>query len=83
MAAANESTGEVVWTPGTAHPKFKAEAAQDEGKWIPLPGYVWVDDPPQIENVVWHPGIKHPDKNLISGDEEGQWEPPPGYSYPK
>ena len=83
MAAANESTGEVVWTPGTQHPQYKVVAAEEEGKWIPAAGYVWVDDPPQIENVVWHPGIKHPEKNLISGDEEGQWEPPPGYSYPK
>ena len=66
---------------GTAHPKYKVVAAEEEGKWRPAPGYQWADDPPQIANVQWTPGLKHPDKNLVAGETEGDWVPAPGYAY--
>lgn len=70
----------VVWTPGMAHPEYKVVAAEEEGHWIPIPGYKWADDPPVISNVQWSPGQKHPDTNLVAGQQEGSWDPAPGYS---
>jgi len=78
MAAAKKT---VVWTPGKPHPQYNVVAADEEGMWVPAPGYVWADDPPEIEHVIWRPGIKHPTKNLVAGDDEGQWVPPPGYTF--
>jgi len=71
---------ELVWTPGTPHPEHRVVAAEEEGHWIPAPGYRWADDPPVISNVQWCPGMKHPQLNLVAGAGEGDWEPAPGYT---
>ena len=81
MAADGQNMQErdVVWSPGTKHPRYNVVADSDEGKWTPASGYKWADDPPVFGRVVWTPGLKHPDDNLVAGAEEGQWEPAPGY----
>jgi hypothetical protein len=73
--------GEPVWTPGLAHPHYKVVAAEQEGQWVPAPGYRWADDPPQISNLRWVPGLRHPQRNLVAGENEGEWVPAPGYSW--
>ena len=80
MSVEENVANDVVWTPGTTHPTYKVVAAEQEGHWVPLPGYRWADDPPVISNVVWSPGIKHPEKNLVSSEVEGEWEAAPGYT---
>lgn len=81
MAQDQQSSRNLVWTPGAPHPQHHVVAAEQEGQWVPAPGYRWADDPPVISNVVWTPGLKHPTDNLVAGDAEGDWVPAPGYSW--
>ena len=80
MSTKDDVSDDVVWTPGSLHPKYKVIAAEQEGHWIPLPGYRWADDPPVISNVEWTPGTKHPEKNLVASETEGEWDVPSGYT---
>jgi len=71
----------VAWQSGVKHPKYNVVAADEEGKWIPAPGYMWLDDPPVISRVAWCPGKRHPEQNVVAAEEEGLWAPAPGYRW--
>lgn len=71
---------EVKWQAGVPHPEFKAETAETEGNWNPLPGYKFVDKEKGL-NTVWQPGLLHPDYKAWSDNGEGLWVPFTGYKF--
>lgn len=70
----------VKWEPGTTHPDFKVETTKDEGVWLPMPGYKFVDESQNLETV-WEPGLLHPDFQAWSDTGEGLWIPATGYKF--
>lgn len=71
---------DVKWQAGIAHTQYKAETAETEGVWSPLPGYEFVDKTKNLQTV-WKPGIQHPDYMAWSDRVEGQWSPVTGYKF--
>lgn len=74
-----QNTG-VRWQAGLEHPEFKAETTENEGDWVPLPGYALIDKLQGL-NTIWKVGLKHPDFMAWSDDVEGQWIPVTGYRF--
>jgi hypothetical protein len=73
---------------GSVHPDWPHVLMSYEGKWLPAPGYRWVDsESPTNLAVRWEAGrkylylgtVKWP--HVMSSTTEGQWFPDPGYEW--
>ncbi len=71
---------DVKWQAGTPHSEYKAETAETEGVWNPMPGYEFVDKSKSLQTV-WKPGLQHPDYMAWADRTEGQWAPVTGYRF--
>ncbi|RYU97366.1 hypothetical protein [Emticicia agri] len=71
---------DVVWQEGLEHPEFKAESAEIEGDWNPLPGYRFIDKNKGL-HTIWTPGLLHPDYMAWSDKTEERWLPVTGYRF--
>lgn len=72
-----------LWAPYEEHPEHSnVLASEEEGNWVPAPGYTWVTNRQGDLRVVWVPGKEHSEhSNVFSSEEEGSWAPAPGYTW--
>jgi hypothetical protein len=71
------------WVPGHTHPKYPNVIATDQnGRYRPAAGYVWIYPDGPIGPVRWQPGAVHPDyDHVIAADREGYFVPETGYTW--
>jgi hypothetical protein len=77
------SQQEQIWTAGEEHPDYpNVVALQQEGKWGPEPGYIWLNENEDDYRVCWSPGQQHLDyPNVVASKREGEWKPARGYDW--
>lgn len=72
----------VKWVPGLPVKDYPhVITAEQEGYWIPQPGYYWLTKPTRDYKTVWTPGATYDSYQIMASTVEGYFIPSPGYMW--